>query len=573
MRNMYNNDTSEKSTERKATKRVILRRSLSSLLISVLLPLSLLISVPFEIFVVNAKEYVFVLSDFFPTLVGFFFLATFVIFAALFFLPKKAFRIVAALIIALSLMCFLQGNYLNGGLNTIGGDNLEGESFSSTTAAINICIWIVVVVVALVLACLRDKKKIISYIGLVLALIVLLTQIVAPITVAASKGDVLISADTRKEELLNDKRYILTDKNLCTPSSDGNVYWFIIDRFDESFAEQAEKNDPELLNGLQGFTWFQNHVACYTHTYPAVAQMLTDVKYDAEKSRVEYLQNAFKDPAPLNILNNAGYSVNLYTQAYYCYDNATSLPSYVANRAPSKVYEIRDCVGLAFSVVGVGLYRDFPVYLKRVLTLNSETSNNYVNERDANENVKYASDKFPDMNFTKRDGKGFYFIHWDGCHNSMEPNNGSKEARENLKQLNNYFDYLKANGLYDNATIIITGDHGVMDNSGTLTRPSMTALFVKPSGAENQPLKKSMAPTSHDNLWATIYKSEGITPPKDYGPSVFDIAEDSTVPRTLYSHSWAIEFYEVTYQVMGDAHNFDNWKVVGTRSLGKTLMD
>ena len=130
----------------KVTKGQIIRRALLSLLMSVLLPLMLIISVPFEIYAANFGEYIFALSEFFPALIGFFFLFTFVIFAAIFFLPKKAFRIVSAILIAFGLLCFIQGNYLNGDLSTIGGDHLEGEGegISTTSAVLNIIIWIVV---------------------------------------------------------------------------------------------------------------------------------------------------------------------------------------------------------------------------------------------------------------------------------------------------------------------------------------------------------------------------------------------------------------------------------------------
>ena len=576
-------NSKENKTENKAVgsenrsqskvKRILLKVSVT-LLISVLLPLSLLISVPFEVYAVNFDEYVFALSDFFPVCVGFFFLATAVIFFAIYFLPKKAYRVVSAILLALTLMFFIQGNYLNGNLSTIGGDYLEGEGISTLTSVINILIWAVVFVAAIVLACLKDKKNIISYVGLVVAIVLLITQIVAPVSVAVSKSEIFASSKEREKAVVSGERYIMTDKNIDAVSTQSNIYIFVVDRFDESYAEQAYEDDPELFGSLQGFTWFQNHLACYVHTYPAIAQMLTDNVYDPNPMRTKWLTDCYKNPKPLDTLNQNGYSVNLYTQAYYAYEDAKDLPSYVANRAQTAACEIKERVKMSFGVVAVGLYRVFPYYAKRALTIDSQTSNNCVMEMDKDGNLKYLTKELPNTQFTLGGEKGFYFIHTEGCHAARSVGYGADLAIENLRFIKGYIDYLKENGLYENATIVITGDHGltVDYNSGKLAKPSLTALFVKPSGVGSGVLKMSHAPTSHNNLWATVFQSENIQYDTEY-PSVFDIGENDPVKRYLVSHSWGREFLAVTYEITGDANNFDNWKIIDELSLNKELMD
>ena len=559
----------------KVTKKQIIKRAILSLLVSVPLPLLVMISVPFEIFAANYNEYVFALSEFFPVCIGFFFLFTVVIYAAIFFLPKRAFRIVSAFLIAFTLMLFIQGNYLNGSMHTMGGDALEeGEGITTTIAVLNILLWVVVLAAAIVLACLKDRKNIISYIGGVMAIILLATQIVAPISVSISKSEVFTSASDKKAAFEKGEKYpILTEKNIHSPSEQSNVYWFIIDRFDESFAEEAYDTNPDLLNGLEGFTWFQNHLARYNHTYPSIVEMLTGNEYDPYMNRMAWFKKSYENAHTLDIMNENGYAVNIYTEPFSCFGDTSYIPSYVANVTPVDGYAVRNKVGLAFSIVGVGMYRNFPYYAKSAIDITSTTSNEYVEEWDVDGNLLYSSGRYPKAEFTTQGEKGFYFIHTEGCHSAIEPLRGGMLAVNNIKEINKYLDYLKEQGLYDNATIIITGDHGIVGSGGTFTKPMLTALFVKPSGAEREPLKISYAPTCPQNLWATIFKSEGIAyDEQTYGKSVFDIADDEQVVRYITYHTWNV-FRAVTYEVVGDARDWDNWEIIEDLHLNKALPD
>ncbi len=541
-------------------------------MVAVLLPLTLLVSVPFEVYAANYQQYVFALGDFLPVCIGFFFLITFALFAILFFLPKRAFRVVSAILILVPFLCFVQGNYLNGHLNSLGGDYLEGEGISMLTASLNAALWVVVLAAGIVLACLNDKKQIISLWGGVLALIVLSTQVVSPIFVAITHSEIY---DRQSDNSVQTERYVLTEANLRTAATKSNIYWFIVDRFDESFAEEAYRKQPQVFDNLQGFTWFQAHLSSYSHTFPAVAYMLTGNEYDPRMMRASWLRESYKNPLPLNELHNNGYSVNLYTQQYYCFEDAKDLPDYIANRAPSASYDVSNRVQLAFSVVEVGLYRDSFYFLKRVFPVDSATSNNYIEESDSAGNAKYSTAHVPQTAFQSGPDKAFYFIHMDGCHSAVEPVIGAQCTLDSFATIQQYIDNLKANGLYDEATIIITGDHPMVNvtGDGHITQPKLTALFVKPSGATNAKLVKSVAPTSHENLWATVFKSAGITPSQNYGTSVFDIAEDAIVERYTVYNSYARELHSVRYKVVGDARDFDNWQIVEEIKLNKGLTD
>ena len=564
----------------KTNKKTIWKRVLLSLLISVLLPLSIFISIPFEIFASNYEEFVFTLADFFPVCVGFFFLTFVVLFLAIFFLPKKAYRIVSAIIIALSLMFFIQGSFLNAGLSTLNGDYVGSGNLSLTTEIINIVIWAIVIAVAVALAILKDKKKILSYAGLVLAFAVLSTQIISPVSSAISNAEVFMSSEERMDLLKEDGTHnILTNENLNTVSKTSNIFYFVVDRFDERFAESAQKIDETIYDELTGFTWFQDHLSVYSRTYPSVANMLTNYTFDPNFSRTKYLNDAYENEETLSILNENGYSVNLYTSSYYSFTDAYKLPSYVANRAETKVYEVNDKLGLSFSLIELALYRSVPFFIKDLLWIDSSTSNNYIMETDQNGYEKYSTELENTEDFINsqelsisENEKGFYFIHTTGCHSAEDFTTGGELAIKNLKLINQYLQFLKQNNLYKDATIIITGDHGfVHDNNRELDDYTATALFVKLSGRENEKMETSQAQTSHKNMWATIYKSAGITTSKDFGKSVFEIPEQEPQEREFYWYTWGHRLVAYEYKVVGSVKDFSNWEIVDVEYFDKTL--
>ena len=133
-----------------------------------------------------------------------------------------------------------------------------------------------------------------------------------------------------------------------------------------------------------------------------------------------------------------------------------------------------------------------------------------------------------------------------------------------------YLDEMRRLGVYEDSTIIITGDHPSARDDGEIpTQPRLTSLFVKPAGRSEEPLEYSHAQVSQENLIATIVKSAGIRTTHDYGKSYFDIGEDETPTR---HHKF--ELYDdgdtriVDFAVTGKGSDFSNWKIVSDVNIG-----
>ena len=116
-----------------------------------------------------------------------------------------------------------------------------------------------------------------------------------------------------------------------------------------------------------------------------------------------------------------------------------------------------------------------------------------------------------------------------------------------------------AGGIYDNANIIITGDHGKSDDKFPLDHAILTGLFVKRAGETGMPLQTSNVPTDHDNFRGTIMKMAGLSHP-DYPKAYWEIdPSDPAIRKFFYRVDEKDRQYLQEFEIHGDAHSFENW--------------
>ena len=547
-------------------KQMLKKRIPITILTAIIIPVMLCVCIPLEIYLNNAQEFIFSIGDFLPINLIYCLVLFAIIFFSIFFLPERAYRIVSSIIIALGLLFFVQGVYLNKNMNSLAGDFLAEESISVWSKIGNIAIWLIVIAIAVVLSILKDKKGYISLVGVILSIVVIITQAISPLSLAISKPQ------GEKEFDLS----ALTNKNLTNIADSNNVFYFCIDKYDGRYADYVLANEPEIFSELQGFTMFTDHVSRYSHTYPAVANMLTRNEYDANKSREQFLTEVYATDDTISVLASKGYQINIYTQNYYCFNRAKDLPAFVENLTLQANYSVNNKFGLGLTTIQMALYRIAPLFLKNALGgINSSTSNNYVEITNEKSESSYSLnqievyDLIKEMGFKKVSGKQFTFIHVDGCHDIYAPQTCIPTMQNSFKVINEYIKAMKDFGVYENATIVITGDHSYADN----IYQRRTALMVKPSGESSGALKTSSAQTSHDNIWATIMKSENIITETNYGESVFDIPEGDSRVRKYSWHTWGEKLREDNYNVKGPADDINNWELISVNNFDKTLMD
>ncbi len=556
-------------------------------------PMGICLEAPFVVYGGNAEELQFSLGDFFPICLLVWFAAALVTGCVLFFLPDKAYRFVFPIVVALALLLFLQGTYLNLGRNFLPGDNMGEEPLSTTALVVNTAIWIVGLGLAVGSAFLQ-KREILRIAAVLIPFVLVGTQVVNIVFTALSNDGIGLSKEAKAR--LENPDYevrVMTNDGLTTPSSGKNVVYFVVDRFDEAYAEWAYRETPDVYDELAGFTWFQDNIAMFGHTYPAVAWMLTNQPYSSAQSRSDYYRQAYDEQAdtPLKRLHEAGYSVRLYTQSYYAYGDAFDLPDYIDNviprlSLPPTPWSYR--FETAGNMMRVALYRCLPFLLKDAVGKNLSSN---IGAAPPIEETLYTTD-MKEVNgvltaspFTTREGNGFYFIHIDGCHDvtyneqwevpqGEEASDYAVAVRTSFQIIDRYLREMKRLGVYDGATIVITGDHSAPHNDGReVCEPRLTALFVKPSGVGTGELRRSGAQVAQTDLWATIFQSEGL-PYEDYGTSVFDVPEGQDRKRTHRWQTYSTESLdEWVYEIDGPGENFENWTAVSHERFDKFLMD
>jgi len=133
-----------------------------------------------------------------------------------------------------------------------------------------------------------------------------------------------------------------------------------------------------------------------------------------------------------------------------------------------------------------------------------------------------------------------------------------------------YLDQLRELGVYDDATVIITGDHGIQigpDTSGhPLHEPKRVGPLVKPAGATG-PLTVNHAAVSTANLAATIVAAAGGDA-APFGRTYFEVPTDqASIDATVREYTWRIgapgPSVNEEWVVRGQASVWENWAKVG----------
>lgn len=577
-----------------------------SLLLALTLPLTICLFGPFETYCGNIGEFTFSLGDFFPLCLAFGAIVATGIFLILLSLDGMAYDITCAAVTWLSIMAFSQRYYLNLGVNALAGDGVGITEAEPVAVVINAVIWIAVGILVIgAMLFLKEKNIAPFFVSCAVVLIAILvtqtvgfvalsatTEVYTPVTQRAEENE----NEAEKEPVKNNAS-VLTYKNLNQLSKGKNVVFFLVDRFDVRYFEKLQKNEPECLEILDGFTFYNDYTSLYCRTYPAVTSILTGKENDFEGTRLNYFKNAYKDGGPLRELYNNGYRVNVYTEKYYVYDDASYMSDYTDNISGVKGYVIDSNAELSKDMLRLSLSTYLPFTMKNLVGYMSTPDFNAhaIYESDApayDADMKNVYEYITENEFTtvKTDGQ-FSFIHIYGCHTPVKYNLNWEEEESNdtnmaLKQslmiIGEYIEEMKRLGLYEDATIVITGDHpaaisdtkligqtGYSSDNGT----RVTAMLFKRAGDAETPLKTNTAQISQDQLWATIYESEGLTSLKS-GESFFDISEgEERVRRYLFELSVYIGDDRadeiVEYQITGSARNAENWTIKERKQIGR----
>ena len=475
----------------------------------------------------------------------------------------------SGLTLAMYIQCYLM-NY--GTVKELTGDKNEIPLY---ILIINAVLWIIIMAIPYI-ACKISKRCIRPLIRVVPIVIILLQMFGLTVTTAEK----ISSEGFHKFISSENQKYYLSKKDIYSFSADKNVVVILLDRFDYDYILSVQKKNPTFFDRLDGFTCYTNSTSEFSRTLPGANHLLTANEEGAFLMSVDdFLDSSWtaaNGSSIISRLSSDGYKVDIYADISNLMSQQNSLKEEISN-IDDKELQI-DPFLLISRMSSLSAYRYAPAVLKDVFSVYSVNNITLDNERYIEDDSDFYQELLSQHISLYENGgnnKSFKFYHLHGPHapyklnadgsSSSVPTNVTEQTMGVFSILYELFDEMKALGIYENASIIITTDHGDDVNaSKELSKATCTGLFYKPSGACGNKLVYSDTAVSQKNIPSTILKEAGSENYSDYGKPIDELTDNDNTVRYHYKGivEGTSEKYVCKYEITGDAKVFENWKLV-----------
>lgn len=512
------------------------------------------IFLPNELYISNPGEFTGSYGSLLAiTVCGGLLVSVFLILGEVLLLPETMIHYMNLFIMEITLLGYIQNMFLNGKMEILDGDK---QVWTVAQQVTNIVLWLVVIV-ALMILC--TKKKAAVRIGKAVCIYIILIQTV-------TLGYLIITTDLsgyrQSEEL--------TIRNSLEVADGQNVLVFVLDRFDSSWMETVYEEDADFCEPLADFIFYRNATSPFANTGAGIPYLLTATAWKEEYGS-KYWDYAYQDSTLLQDIRQQGFDLGIYTGAGYVssqlYDSISNYSATV-----EKTYDIGETI---YTMWKCAMYQTTPFVLKNRYSYYSDAIAGIVKAPQ----VWDTENDFPFWERLQAEGlavsagypKAFRFYHMHGAHDPYTLSDDMKydrtgresalysQIRGSMKIVYAYMEQLKALGKYDDATIIITADHGqqtdFMEETGKPQKVSSPVIMIKEPHQTGSQLQVSDVPVSQAEMLASMVRTMGLDSQK-YGVTLDEVVEDPGKERIfmkLYP-----EF--VRYTIVGDVWDINNWK-------------
>ncbi|HZK29497.1 MAG TPA: hypothetical protein VFD19_04700 [Clostridia bacterium] len=548
-----------------ADDRPFKQRLLPSALLSACLFFTFVVFGVYELFITNLSAFAFPFSAILPGVALVAIAGTILLTTLLSLLRGRLFDLAASCLLGFILAGYAQGNVLNPSLGQLTGDAIPWELYRGE-ALVNLAIWAAILSLPLVVRFFWKKSW--NFLVKLIPSILIVVQIISIIFLSVTAPSP--SGGTSATYLSTQGIYEVADGN--------NIIVIVLDRLDNRYIESVLRDEPDFFDQLDGFTRFTNNMSLYSQTFPSVTNMLTGDRHYFERHYASYMKDAWSSSSFIPGLRDAGFASTLYMESGYTYASASDL-KHVADNIESGRIQVR---GAAISdFISLSAFRYAPLAVKPFFWTSTDAFGKLLDSKI--DPPPYVTD---DLAFhrglwetgleTIDASQRFTYMHLFGPHApytldeygwEAQPGKSSVllQTKGSFRIAFEYLEQLKSLGQYEQATIILTTDHGSR-RSDTLPLETaiVSGLFVKPAGKSGTPLEYCSAPVSSDNLRATVYQAAKLDY-SAYGPTYFEVAAEASVTRFLYHRLYKTETSParlLTYQIDGDANDFTNWRLI-----------
>ncbi len=476
-----------------------------SLLALLLLASTFCIYVPHIIYFSNLAEFAdpFLQLIYLPTVIALLFALGSAAMCAV--LPERLASVVSACLISLSLIAWVQGDFIGIDVGLIDGSQLELSTHYFET-----------IVYGLILASAILMHKHINKHLPIVVMLVLLAQL------SITFFHVLFHQKPTEHAPKDDNEFELYSKQK-------NVILIVLDTFGSQVFQQIIDQDPSLTDPLKGFVSYPDTISNYPATKGSMPSMLTGSMLPEDKTYQQYIQHdAASFGLPKRMENNGYLSsfismlptfIDIYPQRYRSEPQLNPKDIQKANSAKLLDYATLRVLPafLKHSFYDRGQWffsKQVSARLKVPTTLPEKAFmmlENHIN----NSRVNGTQHRFKLLHFGLPHPE---FIYDENCEkNSLKSNESEQyymyqQSACTLKKLNQLLNQYKTLGIYDKSMIVVTSDHGarLLKNMTFTGFPSFFelnasgVLFMIKGINQKQPFRTVNSPLSLLELYEII---------------------------------------------------------------------
>jgi hypothetical protein len=497
-------------------------------------------------------------------------------------LPSKAFRAYVVLLFALGLVLWIQGNLLIADYGVFNGEAIDFRP-QAWRNPYEISLWI-----GLPLAAVAATRFVFPIAAFASGALVALQ--LASIGVAVARADTTAAVEWKGPA---DSMFELSSRQ--------NVIHIVLDGFQsELFHEILEEDRPTFDRSWSGAVFFADHAGAFPSTIVSIPAMLTGTVYRNERDLQRYVRDHFDSGSLFKSLRAGGFRVDGIAGMQYDHNSATNF-----YRMPRPYVSYPEYVQFAgWQLADLTLFRYAPHVLRPWIYNNDDwrlqsrfgpgdtTSRRFHSVNGA----AVLGDLVRRVN-VKTDERVYKYIHVGIPHLPIAVDaqcaytgtlrvtrqRYKDQARCAIKRVTELMDRLQQLGVYDDALVVISSDHGLgftplkfVHNRqlppgplSTLAARAMALLVVKAPGSHG-PVRISYAPTAITDIPATVLDAVGVAHTMPGEPAL-KLDEHAARRRVFTMYNWENENWSQHYfealdvmQVNGRLLDGNNWKPIGT---------
>ncbi len=480
-------------------------------------------------------------------------------------------RIVQALVLGFTLAIYVQYMFFNQNVGIVDGHPFVFKEHM-VLATVNIIVWAALIIVPVIIAinnlksaktkntndnptkaAVSPESKTPKLSAAILALHILTFAML------------LISAD---KQCYHYSSVYFDYSEQYTVGKGKNIVLFIIDEADNKFIKELYQ-EGKISHTFDDYIIYTNTCSVYDFTNLSMLQMVTNYPFDntldaSTRRELAWSQDSVKEF--YDRFHQAGYKVNFFN---FDYENNEGVIGKMDN---ARVFdEKNDTIqyinykNIKKQSDALTAYRLLPIVLKPTVDMTLVSSPDPVIIYSTNTGYYENKDFDENMELKLGDSDNYLIIHHTkGLH---MPDNNVETMEYCMGSVEKYIEQMKALGVYDNASIIITADHGSHDEC-TGDTWAATPMFMIRTGVSESPEAKdtdkeveeptlSDAPIYHTDIMPTLLYEAGLyygdSEPESetktdnqqtlsdtdtFGKTVFDYKDGDQRERTWYNRRY-----------------------------------